>query len=89
VEGQVFFATADDFIEAFDFREEVERVVIDVSHAHIWDLTGVNAIDRAVLKFRKHGRDAEVVGMNEASATIMDKLAVHNDPAALQKAFGH
>ena len=78
-----------EFLDAFDFREEVERVRIDVSHAHIWDLTGVGAIDRAVLKFRKEGVEAEVIGMNEASATIMDKLAVHNDEHALERAFGH
>ncbi|BCH27356.1 SulP family inorganic anion transporter [Mesorhizobium sp. L-8-3] len=87
--GQLFFATADDFLDSFDFREKLERVRIDVSHAHIWDLTGVGAIDRAVLKFRKEGVDVEVVGMNEASATIMDKLAVHNDQHALERAFGH
>ena len=81
--------TAGEFLDAFDFREEVERVRIDVSHAHIWDLTGVGAIDRAVLKFRKEGVEAEVIGMNEASATIMDKLAVHNDERALERAFGH
>ncbi|BCH35313.1 sodium-independent anion transporter [Mesorhizobium sp. L-8-10] len=87
--GQLFFATADDFLDSFDFREKLDRVRIDVSHAHIWDLTGVGAIDRAVLKFRKEGVDVEVVGMNEASATIMDKLAVHNDQHALERAFGH
>ena len=89
VAGQLFFATADDFLNAFDFHEGVHCVRIDVTHAHIWDLTGVSAIDRAVLKFRKEGAEVEVVGMNEASATIMDKLAVHNDPAALERAFGH
>ncbi|MCX8281043.1 SulP family inorganic anion transporter [Phyllobacterium sp. 0TCS1.6C] len=89
VYGQLFFATADNFLDAVDFDERPGLVRIDVSHAHVWDLTGVGAIDRAVLKFRKQGIEAEVVGMNEASATIMDKLAVHNDPAALERAFGH
>lgn len=89
IEGQLFFASADDFLAAFDFREPLERVRIDVSRSHIWDLTGVGAIDRAVLKFRRAGVAVDLVGMNEASATIMDKLAVHNDPKALEKAFGH
>jgi sulfate permease, SulP family len=89
VEGQLFFASAESFLESFDFREPIKHVVIDVSAAHIWDLTGVNAVDQAVLKFRKLGVEAEVVGMNQASATIMDKLAVHNDPKALERAFGH
>ncbi|MCO6050428.1 SulP family inorganic anion transporter [Mesorhizobium sp. RP14(2022)] len=89
VEGQLFFASAESFLESFDFREPIKHVVIDVSAAHIWDLTGVNAVDQAVLKFRKLGVEAEVVGMNQASATIMDKLAVHNDPKVLERAFGH
>jgi len=89
VTGQLFFATADEFLEKIDFEESVSSVRIDVSAAHIWDLTGVGAVDRAVLKFRKRGCEVEVVGMNAASATIMDKFATHNDPAALERAFGH
>ncbi len=89
IEGQLFFASAEDFMAAFDFKEAVKRVRIDVSRAHIWDLTGVNAVDRAVLKFRREGVEVEVVGLNEASTTIMDKLAVHNEPGALEKVFGH
>src|SRR5690606_37469745 len=41
IEGQIFFASADDFLAAFDFREALERVVIDVSRAHIWDISSV------------------------------------------------
>ena len=89
VEGQLFFATADQFVDAFDFREKIARIRIDLTRAHIWDLTGVNAVDRAVLKFRKEGAAVEVAGMNRASATIMDKFAVHNDAAALERGGGH
>jgi SulP family sulfate permease len=89
VEGQLFFASAEDFLNAFDFRERLARIRIDVSKAHIWDLTGVGAVDTAVLKFRREGVEAEVVGLNEASVTIMDKLAIHNEPNALERVFGH
>ena len=89
VEGQLFFASSEDFLSAFDFAEPLATVGIDVSKAHIWDLTGVNAIDIAVLKFRKAGVEAEVIGLNEASATIMDKLAMHDRPDAMAKVLGH
>lgn len=89
VEGQLFFASAEDFLAAFDFAEPLTAVGIDVSTAHIWDLTGVNAIDIAVLKFRKAGVAVEVVGLNDASATIMDKLAMHDRPNAMEKVLGH
>ncbi len=85
VEGQVFFASAKDFAAAFDFKEALDRVVIDVRAAHIWDLSGVAALDRAVLKFRRDGADVEIVGMNEASATLVDKLGEHETSQTLLK----
>ena len=89
VEGQVFFASAPQFADAFDFKEVLEEVVIDVSRAHIWDISSVQALDMAVLKFRREGADVSIVGMNEASETIVDKLAVHDKPGALEKLMGH
>jgi len=89
IEGQLFFASAENFLDSFDFAEKLERVRVDLTHAHIWDLTGVNAIDKVVLKFRRAGADVEVLGLNDASATIMDKLAVHDEPNAMSKVLGH
>jgi SulP family sulfate permease len=89
VRGQVFFASADDFIAAFDFREALEKVIIDVSHAHFWDLTSVGALDKVVLKFRREGTEVEILGMNEASATIVNKLATHDKPGALERLLDH
>lgn len=89
VEGQLFFASAGDFLEALDFQETLERVRIDVSKAHIWDLTGVHAVDTAVLKFRRQGAVVELVGMNEASTTIMDDFSVHDEPGGMEKVLGH
>ncbi|PZO77432.1 MAG: sodium-independent anion transporter [Mesorhizobium amorphae] len=87
--GQLFFATAEQFLDALDFREGAPRVRIDVSAAHIWDLTGVGAVERAVWKFRQAGAQVEVIGMNEASATIMDKLGTSKDATASDGALGH
>ncbi len=89
VEGQLFFASVEDFNAAFDFREAVERVVIDVSDAHIWDISSVTALDMVVLKFRREGAEVEIVGLNEASETIVDRLAVHDKPGALDDLLGH
>jgi len=89
VEGQIFFASSDDFLASFDFREALERVVIDVSRAHIWDISSVTALDMAVLKFRRDGATVEIVGLNEASETIVDRLAIHDKPGALEKLMGH
>jgi sulfate permease, SulP family len=64
-------------------------VVIDVSAAHIWDISSVQALDMAVLKFRREGAEVEIVGMNEASETIVDKLAMHDKPGAMDKLMVH
>ena len=82
VTGQIFFATAEAFVGAFDFREAVRTVVLDVHAAHFWDITGINALDRVVLKFRGHGVTTEIVGLNEASQTLVDRLARHDKPGA-------
>lgn len=85
VEGQLFYGSVEDFMNAFDFKEALDRVVIDVSRAHIWDISSVQALDMAVLKFRRDGAEVEIVGMNEASETIVDRLAVHDKPGAADK----
>jgi SulP family sulfate permease len=89
VRGQIFFASVEDFTKAFDFREALDKVTIDVSHAHIWDISSVAALDMVVLKFRREGAEVELIGLNEASETIVDKLAIHDKPGALERLMGH
>lgn len=88
VHGQVFFASADKFVEFFDFKEAVDKVVIDLCQAHFWDITAVGALDKVVLKFRREGTVVEVIGLNQASTTIVDKFAVHDKPDAVDNLMG-
>lgn len=69
-------------MRGFDFKEAVDHVVIDVSVAHIWDISAVAALDLVVLKFRRSGAAVQVLGLNAASETIVDKLALHDKPGA-------
>ncbi|MDM1716692.1 SulP family inorganic anion transporter [Thiopseudomonas alkaliphila] len=88
--GQVFFASSDQFASAFDFKEAVDKVVIDLSHAHFWDITAVSSLDKVVIKFKRLGADVEIIGMTAATATIVDKFGVHNDPKEVEKLMaGH
>lgn len=88
VKGQVFFASADKFGSSFDFKEAVDRVVIDLSRAHFWDISAVTALDRVVIKFRREGTKVELIGMNEASSTIVDRFGVHDKPEEVEKLLG-
>ena len=89
VEGQLFFASVEAFNASFDLKEALDEVVIDVSGAHIWDVSSVAALDMIVLKFRREGAKVELIGMNEASETMVDKLAIHDKPGALDKLMSH
>ena len=89
VVGQVFFSSSEKFMESFDFKEAVDNVVIDLSRAHFWDITAVGALDKAVIKFRREGSEVEVIGLNEASATIVDRFGVHDKPDAVDQLMGH
>ena len=89
VTGQVFFSSSEKFVAAFDFREVVDKVVVDVSRAHFWDITAVAALDKVVIKFRREGAEVEVIGMNEASATIVDRFGVHDKPEGVDQLIGH
>ncbi|RTR39706.1 SulP family inorganic anion transporter [Shewanella canadensis] len=88
--GQVFFASSDKFIESFDFKEVLETVTIDLSAAHFWDVSAVSALDKVVIKFRREGTQVNLIGMNQATSTIVDKFGVHDKPEEVEKLLaGH
>lgn len=88
VVGQVFFASSEQFIDSFDFKEAVDKVVIDLTQAHFWDITAVSSLDKVVIKFKREGAQVDIIGMSEATATIVDKFGVHNDPKEVEKLMG-
>ncbi|MBV7462566.1 MULTISPECIES: SulP family inorganic anion transporter [unclassified Acidovorax] len=89
VSGQVFFASADAFIEAFDvLGAEGRAVVIDVTHAHFWDITAVAALDKVVERLRHHGCTVQVLGLNEASAVLIDRMGSDVAPARAKGGVG-
>lgn len=85
VRGQVFFASAEAFVQSFNFREVVDKVRIDLSRAHFWDVTSIGALDKVVMKFRREGVDVEVVGTNQATSTLIDQYGVYDKPDLLAK----
>lgn len=73
VSGQIFFASADIFADHFDLRDPVRNVRIDLTAAHLWDVTAVGALEEVVTRLRKHGAQVELVGLNEASSILVDR----------------
>jgi SulP family sulfate permease len=83
VEGQVFFASAGSFADSIDVTEPVAQIVIDVRAAHFWDISAIGALDRVVMKAQRHERAVEIVGLNDASATMVERFALHKRAAAI------
>jgi SulP family sulfate permease len=75
VSGQVFFASAEMFADRFDLRDTARAVRIDLTAAHLWDVTAVGALEEVVSRLRAHGIAVEVVGLNAASAILVDRHA--------------
>ncbi len=86
--GQIFFNSSSKFLQQFNFKEAVSKVIIDLSRAHFWDITAVHSLDTAVIKFRREGADVVIIGLNEASETIVDRFGIHDKPEEIEKVMG-
>jgi SulP family sulfate permease len=73
VHGQVFFASASHFVNEFDFSETLEKIIIDVSNAHIWDVTSAAALETVTTRFQEKGTLIQIIGINHASKKIIRK----------------
>ena len=74
VKGQIFFSSSDKFYQFFNFNESIQSVEIDLTHAHIWDITSVNMLANIVAKFESKNIHVEVIGLNQASSTLIDRV---------------
>lgn len=72
--GQIFFSSSDKFSQFFDFTESLDQVTIDLTHAHIWDITSVSMLKNIKNKFEAHDIRVHIIGLNEASSTLIDQV---------------
>src|SRR5690606_24262135 len=88
VSGQLFFASVTEFVDSFNYKEDVELIKLDLSNAHIWDDSGVGAIDKIVQKYHQNGIKVDIVGLNDESHQLVDKLAEFKKPGGLENIAG-
>ena len=74
VVGQLFFVSKVYFLQGFDMHEHPERISIDLSEAHIWDQSGVSALDQVIRKLRQGGSSVSVIGLNEESLDLFERI---------------
>lgn len=77
LKGQIFFSSSEKFMQGFNFQEPISKVIIDLTHSHIWDVTSVAMLDSVVNKFQRNGVNVTVRGLNEASSIMIDKYGTH------------
>ena len=86
--GQLFLVSTDEFLAASDFDERIDHVKLYLTHAHLWDSSAVAAKDKVVFRLRRTRHEVELLGMNHASATIIDCLALHDKKGPVEAGFG-
>jgi len=82
INGPLFFAAVEGFIESFDFTITDTNVIIDFSNANVWDGSAVGAIDKVVLKYYENNNQVTIQGLNPSSKKLIDKLGIYNDANA-------
>lgn len=82
VEGQLFFASTNSFVDAFDLSCQGQEIVIDFSNAHIWDDSGVGAIDKVAIKYQENNNKVTIKGLNSSSKILVERLAIYHDQTA-------
>ena len=70
----MFFVSTIYFVQGFDLHDHPERISIDLSQAHIWDQSGVAALDQVIRKLRLGGSEVSVVGMNQESLDLFERI---------------
>src|SRR5699024_1416444 len=78
IEGQLFFASVEDFLAAFDFTVSNQTIVVDFSSAHIWDDSAVGAVDTLIMKYRDNNNTVEIIGLNKSSEKMINKLTMYD-----------
>ena len=74
VTGELFFASSNDLYTQFEYAEDPDEIVIDLSESHIWDASTVAALDAITHKYEAKNKSVRIVGLNTSSAARHERL---------------
>lgn len=74
VNGELFFASSNDLYTQFEYALDPQSVVIDMHASHLWDASTIAALDAITENYRHHGKDVKIIGLNDASTTMRERL---------------
>ncbi|WP_279044971.1 SulP family inorganic anion transporter [Cedecea davisae] len=75
VRGPLFFASSNDLVEHFHYADDPQRVIIDLTHAQIWDASTVAVLDAVETRYRRYNADVEIIGLDVRSADFHQRLS--------------
>jgi SulP family sulfate permease len=75
VTGELFFASSNDLTTLFEYADDPDQVVIDMTGSHVWDASTVAALDAIVTKYERYGKTVELRGMNKYTSAFHDRLS--------------
>jgi len=74
VDGELFFASSNDLTTQFEYNDDPERVIIDMTRSHVWDASTVAALDAIVTKYEHHGKTVHIEGLNDTATAFHGRL---------------
>ena len=75
ITGELFFASSNDLYEQFDYADDPDRVVVDLTNSHLWDASTIAALDAVTTKYAARGVVVDIQGLNTASLAMHDRLS--------------
>ncbi|WP_102027573.1 SulP family inorganic anion transporter [Salirhabdus sp. Marseille-P4669] len=78
ISGQLFFASSASFMDSFDYTNTTDHIVLDFTHSHVWDQSGVNAIAKVKQKYEKQNIAVSLIGLNKESHRVIEKIGLSN-----------
>ncbi|MDL4914580.1 MAG: SulP family inorganic anion transporter [Enterobacterales bacterium endosymbiont of Blomia tropicalis] len=74
VRGPLFFASSNDLFEHFDYAHDPKKVIIDLTHAQIWDASSVAALDGIEYRYQRYGAQVTIEGLDVRSTDFHRRL---------------
>ncbi len=74
VTGELFFASSNDLYTQFEYADDPDQVVIDLTASHIWDASTVASLDAIATKYQRKGKSVEIIGLDQTSAERHGRL---------------
>jgi SulP family sulfate permease len=75
VRGELFFASSNDLLHQFDYVNDPDDVLIDMSDTDIWDASAVASLDAIRNKYQVRGKTLRISGLDGASLERLNRLS--------------